>query len=429
MIINIPESVLTIIEKLVKNGFEAYVVGGCVRDSLLGVKPKDWDICTDALPRETIQCLDEYTVIPTGLKHGTVSAVFPDGRYEITTFRRDGAYSDRRHPDNVSFDAALKDDLARRDFTVNAMAYSPESGLVDFYCGSDDLNNGIINCVGNPDDRFSEDALRIMRALRFASLYGFDIGRAVKESILKNASLLNDISAERIRDELCGFLTGMRCRELMVEFASVFAVIIPGLHKAIGFDREDEKRSADIWEYTAGTVGAVPPDLTIRLAALLHKAAHAAHIMRTLKFDNRTIKAVSTLVLYHDTHIEAEIPSVLRLLNKTDKAGFLSLLELKRAIIQNKNAADITNMEHLEKIKRTADIIFTRKLCYRLSDLAADGKTLIAAGVPKGRDIGIILNDCLQKVMQGRLANTRADIIAYVKDRYPSLTQINNHNT
>ena len=231
--IDVPTGAREVIEKLQAAGHEAYVVGGCVRDSILGLKPNDWDICTSANPDEVIEVLGSYEIIPTGLKHGTITVLAGDRivskyvGYEITTFRKDGEYKDNRHPESVEFVKSLKEDLARRDFTINAMAYSDATGVVDYFGGIDDLNNKVISCVGNPDDRFNEDALRMMRAMRFSSTYGFSIAKETAESIHRNKALLDNIAVERIQTELIKTLFGNGVLDVLLEYSDVIAQIIP----------------------------------------------------------------------------------------------------------------------------------------------------------------------------------------------------------
>ncbi|MCM1578409.1 MAG: tRNA nucleotidyltransferase, partial [Ruminococcus sp.] len=263
MDINIPENVKKVIERLNEKGYEAFIVGGCVRDSLLGLPPKDYDVTTNALPEEIISCFEEggeFKVYPTGIKHGTVTVVCGGNNTEVTTYRVDGSYSDHRRPDSVTFSRVLEEDLARRDFTVNAMAYSDERGIIDPYGGQRDLFAHKIRCVGSPDERFEEDALRIMRALRFASALNFRIDRDTSEVIHRKRSLLREISAERISGELTGFVMGDAPAELMMEFDDVFCTVIPEFAKCIGFNQRSRYHIYDVWEHTVEAVGLVPAD-------------------------------------------------------------------------------------------------------------------------------------------------------------------------
>lgn len=431
MKINVPEGALSIIKELEASGFEAYAVGGCVRDSFLGLEPKDWDICTNALPEQVKECLKGWVIIPTGLKHGTVTVVAADGSYEITTYRTDGNYSDGRHPDFVSFGVTLKDDLERRDFTVNAMAYNPRTGIIDLFGGMEDLRNKALNCVGNSDERFAEDALRIMRAVRFASVYGFEIGKDTKNSILKSIGLLGNVSQERKSAELCGFLMGKNCKNLLLEFSPVFTAVIPELSAF--------SKCGGLWEHTAGTIDNSPQIQSVRIAALFHDIAkpyfpadanktgdnHAqagaemtASILRRLKFDSKTINAVRILVLYHEFVIEENVLSIRTLLNKLGKENLYLLLELKKADMLSRGSRYAPMAEENDNIKRIVDEIITEGQCYRLRELAINGDTLIAEGFTKGKIIGDILNDCLDKVIEGGLPNNKDSILKYVNEKY-----------
>ncbi len=445
MHINLPEGAASLISKLEKSGFQAYVVGGCVRDSLLDIAPRDWDICTDAKPDEVIKCLEGYAIIPTGLKHGTLTVRTADGDYEVTTFRRDGEYSDGRRPDSVSFDADLRSDLERRDFTVNALAYNPRRGVIDFHNGINDLKNKIITCVGDPDRRFGEDALRIMRALRLVSVYGFNISKNIGDSILKNARLLSRVSGERKNAELCDFLTGQGCGLLLAEFAPAVAAVtavIPEFQAAVGFDQHNRYHCYDVWEHTAHVIDNSPRRIIRRLAALFHDIAKprcftmdgrgVGHfyghpeigaemtetIMKRLRFDVRTIETVRVLVKYHDMRISNDAVSVKKALGKTGVNNFYMLLDLKKADIQSQNPKYISRLSDIEKISRTAERIIAEKQCFRLSDLAVNGVTLISMGFAEGEQIGVILNDCLENVLNGSIDNTESSLIGYIAVKY-----------
>ncbi|NLN55232.1 MAG: CCA tRNA nucleotidyltransferase [Clostridiales bacterium] len=427
--IKIPENLLTVIQKLAEKGFSAYLVGGCVRDFLLGKAPHDWDICTDALPEEVISCFRDYSVVPTGIAHGTVCVVINGEQYEITTFRREEGYTDSRRPDRVYFDANLIKDLSRRDFTINAIAYSPKEGIVDYFGGLSDLKAKTIDCVGNPDERFGEDALRILRAIRFASVLGFEIGKDTKESILKNAYALHKISAERKREELFAFISGENCKKLMLEYRIVFESVFPEILK----DDYSFKPTIppDVWEYTSAVVSNCSADKITRLAGLLYNANSfytagidkintAREIMNGLKFDNKTKARVLTLIAYGDTSAKAEIPCILKLLNEIGKDSFIKLLELKKAIAEASlyGKAFKESVNHIEKVKAIANDIFSRNLCYSIKQLAINGKTLIDEGFPEGEQIGKILNDCLNQIISGNLYNTKNDILLYVRIKY-----------
>ena len=267
----LPPGGLELINKLNQAGFEAWFVGGCVRDLLMGNQPHDWDICTNALPEETMSVLGDYRIHATGVKHGTVLVMSGGAGYEITTYRTERSYTDHRHPDEVRFVRDLESDLARRDFTVNAMAYHPELGLVDLYGGREDLQAGIIRAVGEAKARFGEDALRILRALRFAGRFDFAIDPATAQAIHDCREDLNYIAVERVFSELKGLLHTEGAPRLMVEFQDVFGVILPEAVPMFGFDQNNPHHDSDCWHHTARVVAAVPEqDIILRLAALLH---------------------------------------------------------------------------------------------------------------------------------------------------------------
>ena len=271
MKINLPKEVKKAIALLEAKGFVAYVVGGCVRDSVMGKEPADWDITTSAKHEQTAQSFKDYRTIETGIKHGTLTVLIDQMPLEITTFRIDGRYSDQRRPDSVSFTQDLKLDLSRRDFTVNALAYSPRTGLVDEFDGLGDIKNKVIRCVGQPDARFQEDALRILRALRFASVLDFEIEKSTAQSLFKNRALLDKISAERIQIELIKLLAGPAVERVLLYFRQVLFQIIPELSASDGFDQQDtEKHIFTVYEHIAHAVSRVKNEPHLRMAMLLH---------------------------------------------------------------------------------------------------------------------------------------------------------------
>ena len=318
--IDMPVGAKRIIKNLTNHDFEAYVVGGCVRDSLLGYSPKDWDICTSATP-ETVKELHDHT-IDTGLKHGTVSVVESDGIYEVTTFRIEGKYSDNRRPDTVEFVTDLKTDLSRRDFTINAMAYNDENGVIDYFGGLSDLAERKVKCVGNANTRFSEDALRILRAIRFSSVYGFAIEHDTSEAIHSNAELLQNIANERIRDELCKIIAfGKTTANTLLEYSDVMSIIIPEIAPCIGFVQNNKYHKYDVYEHMVRAMDAYTGhDPSVKFALLIHDIGKplcytedenrghfyghsipshdiAEHVVNRLKFDNKTKDTVLELFL------------------------------------------------------------------------------------------------------------------------------------
>ena len=324
MKVEVPVDVKNIIETLEANGYEAYAVGGCVRDTLLFRMPGDWDITTSALPQQTKELFKDYKTIDTGLKHGTLTVLINHMPFEVTTYRIDGEYGDNRHPKSVEFTKSLENDLARRDFTINALAYNPSAGLVDLYDGQAHIYNSIIKTVGNPDQRFNEDGLRIMRALRFSAVLGFQIEKETAEAIHRNKELLKNISAERLAVELTKLVCGKNAFNVLMEYADVLSVFIPEIAPAIGFRQYGKKHAYDVWEHICHTVDTIPDDRILRLTMLLHDLGKipthqlnengdstfknhamiggemARKILTQLKFDKKTINRVSFLVSYHD---------------------------------------------------------------------------------------------------------------------------------
>lgn len=389
MIVNFPDEVRHIIDTLEKSGHEAYAAGGCIRDSLLGNIPQDWDICTSALPEQTKQVFLGGHIIETGLKHGTVTLMLNCKPYEITTYRVDGKYKDNRRPETVRFVSVLKRDLARRDFTINAMAYNPKTGLVDYYGGRRDLAEKKIKCVGNAGKRFCEDALRIMRALRFASVFGFSIEPDTAAAMHKNKKLLHNISPERISAEFDKLILGGGVKRILSDHAGIIGEIIPEIR--------------DLPDYVLSGVKNAPKDPAIRLAALLRVNPDTAeNILSGLKYDRDTIKKVSQLILYRNFEITSR-PDIKRLLGKIGGERFRELIELKKA----ESLALGDEITGLDEIQKTADEIIGQKQCFSLRDLALKGEDLILAGMPKGPKIGAALNLLLDMVIDETAENDK----------------------
>ena len=439
--IQIPEHALTVVERLERYGYEAYVVGGCVRDSLLGRSPKDWDVCTNALPEEVLRVFRRFHVIKTGLQHGTVTVMVSHQPVEATTFRIDGAYTDNRHPDSVNFVSRVEEDLARRDFTINAMAYNPTRGLVDAFGGQEDLRAGIIRCVGEPDARFNEDGLRILRALRFAARYNFGIETETAFSIHRNRHLLENVSVERIFAELKGILVGEGVLGMMQAFPDVFAVIIPELAPAIGFDQRNPHHCYDVWTHIAHAVQAGPADEVLRLALLLHDIAKPAtytlgedgkghfydhgqvgadmarDILLHLKSDTATLQNVVTLVREHDRVLPTTAPGMRRLIGKLGIGTLQQLLSIKQA---DMSAQSTHEREQKQATLREARLLLEDVLdeapAFTVSDLAITGRDLIALGVKPGPAMGNILKTLLSEVQDELLPNTPGALSARARE-------------
>ena len=436
--IDIPNNAEYILNILDFNNTFGFVVGGCVRDSLLGKEPHDWDICTSAKPEEVLKLMkrNQIRTIETGLQHGTVTAVVNDESYEITTYRVDGEYTDIRRPDRVTFVTDLMDDLSRRDFTINAMAYNYYEGLVDPWNGSYDLHAGLIRCVGNPDKRFNEDGLRILRALRFASTYGFKIEEKTAEAIHRNKDLLKNISAERIQSELTKILCGMGVLDILLEYKDVMAIIIPELEPCIGFEQNNPYHIYDVYDHIAHAVANyIGPDVSIKMALLLHdigkpecysedeKGGHfyghginsrdiAERVMTRLKFDNKTKEEVITLVLYHDADIHPGFRSVKRWLNKIGYETLRRLIDIKLADIK---AHSLTNrwgrVNVCFDVLELTDTIVKEQQCFTIKDLAINGHDVMSLGIEAGPKVGKVLKHLLNKVIDEELSNERDKLI------------------
>jgi tRNA nucleotidyltransferase (CCA-adding enzyme) len=423
------EKAINILEE---KGFKAYIVGGCVRDILMDKAPHDWDICTNAKPEQIISTFSDYKVIETGLKHGTVTVVINSVHLEITTFRVDGEYSDNRHPENVTFVSDLKDDLSRRDFTINAMAYSHKGGLNDFHGGKSDINNKIIRCVGDPDKRFNEDALRILRALRFSSQLSFEIEENTSISILKNKELLKNISVERIAVELNKLLMGDNVFNVLQKYRDVIAVIIPEFKKTFDFKQYTKHHCYTVYDHIIKSVELSPKDLKLRLTMFFHDiakpqcfvkdnidgghfkghqipSAEMAHrILKRLKYDNATIYSVVSLIKEHDNRYPAEKKPVKRFLSKYDADFFENQIKIRRAdtLAQSEYMRE-EKLKHLDDTLKTGREIIKENECFKISDLAVNGGDLIKAGIKEGKDIGETLKELLSMVISEKIKNDK----------------------
>jgi len=435
-----PQGALRILSMLEKQGHEAYVVGGCVRDSLLGLVPKDWDICTSALPEEVLGVFSADRVIPTGIKHGTVTVITEDRSYEITTYRTEGSYTDHRRPDNVTFVRSLREDLSRRDFTVNAMAYSPTRGLVDYHGGREDLKSNLIRCVGEPRKRFEEDALRMLRALRFASNYRFTIDADTGEAIHACAQLLDHIAAERIASELHSLLMGEGVAEVLIEYSDVICRMIPELSPTVGFDQKSRYHCYTVYEHIARACGEDPgKDPVTRLALLLHDVGkplcysedeNGGHFyghaeiscqlarvaLERLKLDHATCRDVLELIRVHDMPMEENTMWIKRRLSRLGEKQMNRLIDLHvaDAMAQSEDLRQGRTMQ-CERIRTLLHQIIEQQPCLSLGQLAVGGKDLLALGIPKGPRIGKILETLLRAVIEEEVENRADELIALAK--------------
>lgn len=442
MKIQLPEKVNTIIQTLQEHGYEAYAVGGCVRDSLLGREPGDWDITTSASPDE-IKKLFARTV-DTGIEHGTVTVLLGKEGFEVTTYRIDGKYEDSRHPTEVIFTRNLREDLLRRDFTINAMAYNDTEGIVDIFGGMDDLKRKIIRCVGNARERFGEDALRIMRGVRFAAQLGFSLEKETKEAMTELAPTLEKISAERIQTELVKLLVS-DSPELIREAChlGITAVILPEFDEMMRTGQETKYHRYDVGEHTVQAVCNVPPDKVLRLTMLLHDVAKpemktvdadgtahfkghdirgeqkAKEILRRLKFDNDTIHKVTKLVRWHDYRMPAEKKNVRKAMSKISAELFPMYLLVKRAdILAHSMYRREEELENLSGLQKCYEEIVADHECVSLKQLAVTGTDLIGIGMKPGKQIGEVLNELLRIVLEYPEFNNKEHLLRFVQNRF-----------
>ena len=432
----IPEQVNNILETLQNAGFEAYVVGGCVRDALLGREPHDWDITTSALPMQVKSVFPR--TVDTGLQHGTVTVLSGGTGYEVTTFRVDGAYEDGRHPKEVTFTPSLREDLRRRDFTINAMAYNSRSGLVDLFGGRQDLEKGIVRAVGDPLRRFGEDALRIMRAIRFSAQLGYEIDPETLSAASELAPTLEKISRERIREELEKTLLSDRPELLRTAWeAGITRQFIPEFDRCMETDQINPHHCYTVGEHILKGVSLIRSEKVLRLTMFLHDMAKpvchtvdeegidhfrghaevgctlAKNILRRLKYDNATIRQVSGLVLWHDMQIRLTEPAVRKAVVKVGEDLFPLLLEVKQAdLLAQSTYLRKEKQEKLDSLKEIYGKITARGDCLNLKSLAVNGSDLIALGVKPGREVGSILAEMLEEVLNVPEHNNREYLTA-----------------
>ena len=440
----LPNYVNKIIDCLEAAGYEAYAVGGCVRDMLLGLTPDDYDVTTAATPDEVKSALSDFVIHDTGLKHGTVTVVADDFPVEVTTFRIDGDYTDNRHPDNVTFTRSLKEDLSRRDFTINAMAYRRGS-VIDYFGGQKDLSGKLIRAVGEPQKRFKEDGLRILRALRFAAVYGFAVESDTAKAVHELRGLINNIAGERVAQELNKLVTGS-VSGVIADYTGVFAEFIPEIAACKNFNQHNRFHDRDVLTHTLNAVDNAPADKVVRLALLFHDMgkpitfklvednwnpgclrgsfkAHAAasteiarKTMRSLKYDNDTFYKVCTLVKYHDIPIKTCEKAIKRLLNRFGEEMFFKLIDVHMADDSAKAKEMQERIPTFRKATEIARKIIADEECFSLKQLAVKGGDLVQMGY-QGREVGEKLNFLLQSVISDRCANEKKVLTDYLKSR------------
>ena len=433
---DLPAGARQVLQALTAAGHEAYLVGGCVRDLLRGVEPHDWDICTSAMPEETERCFAGQRIIETGLKHGTVTVLVDGEPYEITTYRTEGPYSDSRRPDYVRFVPDLTEDLVRRDFTMNAIATGLDGNLRDPFGGAMDIKAGLIRCVGEPDQRFQEDGLRVMRALRFAAVFGYEIEAQTARAVHENRAMLDRVAAERINVELRKLMVGQSVGNILRQYPDVFCQFWPQLGPLVGLEQHNPWHCWGGWEHTIHAVEAAPADVTLRLAMLLHdigkpackstdengidhfyghpavSAKLADEMLRALKFDNKTRERVVLLVERHDVQIPPKGQVIRRWLNRLGPEAFSQLLEVKRADNMGQAPEKVRNrLAELDVINSKAEQILAEGQCFTLKDLTVNGRDVIAAGIEPGPKVGQVLSELLEQVLSRNVPNERSALL------------------
>lgn len=439
--IKVPAPVDFIIQELEKCGYEAYMVGGCVRDSILGRKPHDYDICTSATPDEIMRVFLNEEIIPTGLQHGTVTILINKEPFEITTYRIDGDYLDNRRPDNVTFSKSLIEDLQRRDFTINAIAYNPKAGLVDLFHGIEDIKNEKIRCVGSAKNRFNEDALRILRAIRFSAQLEFVVDLETSWEIHQQCKRLENISVERINSEFCKIVSSENfCVELVL-YPDIFCLFIPELKDLIGFQQNNPYHAYDVFAHTVHAIERCGSnDLITRLAVFFHdfgkphsyqdeedgvrhfkghgriSADIADNVMKRLKFDNETRNRVVELVYYHDAAFEVGKKYVKRWLTRIGLEQFKRLLEVRKADIKGQRPDyDKSRVEEINTIENILEEVLQEQECFSLKDLVVNGNDVKKAmNLKEGKGVGYWLNEILKRVIDGELKNDRDELVYWM---------------
>ena len=436
--VRIPEPVRTILARLEAAGYEAWCVGGAVRDALLGRTASDWDVASSALP-EAVLDLFGPDALPTGLRHGTVTVKTAGGGVEVTTFRRDGAYLDNRHPDHVEFTGSLAEDLSRRDFTVNAIAMNLRGELADPFGGRADLAAGVLRAVGNPEERFREDGLRIMRGLRFASKLGFAVEAETEAAVRRCASLLKNIAPERLREETTGLLCGGHAERVLLDYPDILGVFLPEIIPCVGFAQRNKHHCFDVWGHTARSVGEVKPMPVLRWTMLLHdlgkpecftlgdngqghfyghwrvSVEKGGAILDRLRFDNQSKRTILTLVDRHDSELPLDEKTVRRRLRQLGEETVRLLLEVKRADNLAQAPAYRDRQRLIGQWEALLDMVLAEESCFSLRQLAVKGGDLTALGAA-GPRVGEMLEALLDRVVDGELPNDRGALLDYARE-------------
>ncbi len=432
------ENYKIVLQKLADSGFQAFLVGGCVRDMILGRDIHDHDITTDALPEQVINVFSGFTTVPTGLKHGTVTVLVNGEPFEITTFRIDGEYSDSRRPESVSFTRNLTDDLARRDFTINAIAMDIDGNISDPFHGCDDIKNKIIRCVGEPSMRFNEDALRILRAVRFSSVLGFEIEKNTSDALMNLRKNLDNISRERIRDELDKLICGKNLVPVMLGYREIIAQIIPEMRPCFDFDQKSHFHMYDVYEHIVRTIDSAPQDSVLFRRTMLfhdigkppkftvdengegHFKGHAKisadmcrDIMKNLRYDNNSIEQTCLLVAHHSDKIHNDI-QIKKLVSEIGEDNFFMLMQIKRFDNYGKCPFVLKEFEEFERHENALREFIKNNDCMHISQLEINGNDLVNMGF-RGKAVGDMLKNILNMIIEGNLENKHDVLLEYAK--------------
>ena len=437
--INIPKQVSQALLALQQEGYDAYIVGGCVRDNLIEKVPSDWDITTSAEPNQVLSTFGNYKTVETGIQHGTVTVIINHCHIEITTFRLEGKYTDNRRPDIVEFTKNIEDDLKRRDFTMNAIAYN-QKGFKDLFGGRADIENKIIRAVGDPAERFREDALRILRAIRFSACLGFEIEENTRRAIFETKELLENISAERIGAEFNKLLMGEYAEKVLNEYAEIIRVFIPEIGESIGYAQNTKNHIYDVWHHITRAIGESERILPVRLSLFFHDlgkprcmvmgtdgCAHfgghprlgaeiSTQVLRRLRYDSKTIKEVERLIFYHDTMIQPDEKNAKFWLGKLGYHTLMNLIKIRKADNLAKSSAAHYLYDEVVKFEKIVNKVINDRSCYTLSQLKISGSDLIKQGCSPGKELGEILEKLLNKVISGECENNKKALLDAYKN-------------
>lgn len=430
----LPFEIDHVLNKLNESGYEAYLVGGAVRDMIMGKPAHDYDVATSATPDETKAVFDGYRVVETGIRHGTVTVIVGEYPVEITSFRRESTYSDGRHPDIVTFSRRLEDDLGRRDLTVNAVAYSPKTGCVDPFGGIADIEKRIIRCVGDPNERFAEDHLRLLRAMRFSSVLDFVIDEDTRAAIHENRAYITTVSNERVFSELCRLVCGVNAKSILHEYSDVIFLLIPELAVQKGCEREYGDNGRDLYEHTVNCLSYTEPLLHLRLAALLHDTVKpsgaeetdvcrirdtiAGNVLRRLRCSAALTSSVCRLIRYNDVPVDHnDMVGLKRLASKVGIKTMKDVMKLKRADVLAEDPRHYYRLNDLNAAYDALCEIEENGVALNVRDLAIGGDDIKALGVRPGPVIGRLLHAALDGVISGEVNNEKSPLLAYVSEK------------